>query len=105
MQTVMIAKPSLFQLQDNIRHVEPYLPYSQQISNTVRKQQESCASLHTLITSNLPYYKALAKLQNRRLLLPHTFSKYKNLCLLSRLTVSGLSVMQMQFVKKPKNPV
>lgn len=72
---------------------------------TLLTQPEQSAYLRTILTSNLPYYKALAKHRNRSFPIPRSRHDAKNHHLLSRLTESGLSVMQMQFAKKPKNPV
>ena len=61
---------------------------------------------HQVIMQNMAYFKAVVKHQHKvATYLPHNLHHHKNHHLLSRLTESGLSVMQMQFAKKPKNPV
>lgn len=68
-------------------------------------QAELSQYLHRIITSNLPYYTALARYRNKPFHVPRHRLDWKNHQLLSRLTVSGLTILKTQFAKKPKNPV
>ncbi len=80
-------------------------PSSSCASTNSLSQQEQHQFLYQTIMENMAYYKALAKHQHRvATYLYHSFPDHKNHHILSRLTESGLSILQMQFAKKPKNP-
>lgn len=79
-------------------------PYSSTYAAKLN-QVELSQHLHRIITSNLPYYTALATYKSKRFPIPRKGQNHKNHRLLSRLTESGLAILKTQFAKKPKNPV
>lgn len=79
-------------------------PYSSAYAAKL-SQVELSQYLHRIISSNLPYYTALARYRNKPFHVPRHRLDWKNHQLLSRLTVSGLTILKTQFAKKPKNPV
>lgn len=79
-------------------------PYSATYADKL-DQAELSQYMHRILTSNLPYYKALARFQDRPLYIPRNGRDARNHRMYMRLTVSGLSILKTQFAKKPKNPV
>ncbi len=78
-------------------------PYSSAYADTLTHPELS-QYLHSVLTSNPPYYSAKARLLYLRERIPKSWQDSKNLNFLARLTETGMLILKTRYVNKPKNP-